>query len=101
MNKIKIVFMALIMGLFVQPVMAETSTTADLAYAFGASTNMLQIDLMTAQDMKAVKGEWGPFILAVYAVASPVASRSLVTALVSRAASAASVYYTAKHYGDR
>ena len=50
MNKIEIVFMALLMSLFVRPAIAETSN-ADLAYAFGVSPNTLQIELLTEQDM--------------------------------------------------
>ena len=99
MNKIKIVFMALLMGLFVQPAMAQTSTNADLGYAFGGSPDTLQIDLLTTQDMKAVQGEVFPFFavgIAMRVITSPV-----VRHYVSSASIAAGSYSWAKKMHNR
>ena len=62
MNKIKIVLTALLMGLFIQPAMAETSTNANLAYAFDTTSGSLQIDLLTAQDMETTEGKFLPYV---------------------------------------
>ena len=63
------------MGLFIQPAMAQTSTNADLAYAFGTSPDTLQIDLLTNQDMEAIQGEVFPFFavgIAMRVITNPV-----------------------------
>ncbi len=44
------------MGLFIQPAMSQISTNADLAYAFGASPDTLQLDLLTSEEMESIKG---------------------------------------------
>ena len=60
MKPIKIALVALFMGLFIQPAMSQISTNTDLAYAFGASPDTLQLDLLTSEEMEAIQGDGGP-----------------------------------------
>jgi hypothetical protein len=99
MNKTKIVFMALLMSLFIQPAMAQASTNADLAYAFGTSTDTLQIDLLNAQDMEATKGEVFPFF--AISVAARVVTSPVVRHYLSSAGIVASTYSWAKSMRNR
>jgi hypothetical protein len=55
MNKVKIVFLSMLMAIFSSQIaMANTG----LAYAFGASPDTLQIELLDAKEMESTKGNW-------------------------------------------
>ena len=88
--------MALLMGLFMQPAMAETSTNDDLAFAFGAPTDTLQIEVLTAQEMEATQGEWVFVAVAAakvgYQVYKSAAARSVTRALLQKASIAYASY---------
>jgi hypothetical protein len=59
MNKLTIVRLIMLMTVFVSQIaMANTSMSTDLDYAFGASPDTLQIDLLDTKEMEATQGDW-------------------------------------------
>ena len=44
--------------MFIPPALAKTSTD-NIAYAFGVSSDNSPTELLTTQDMETIQGEWG------------------------------------------
>ena len=58
MKHIKIMLLAMLMTVFGSHAAMANSANDSLAYAFGNSADMSQIELLTPQEMDATEGDW-------------------------------------------
>ena len=58
MKHIKIMLLAMLMTVFGSHAAMANSANDSLAYAFGNSADMSQIELLTPQEMDSTKGDW-------------------------------------------
>ena len=61
MKHIKVVLLTMLMAVFGSHTAMASNTSDSLAYAFGDSADMGQIELLTPQEMDATEGDWFRF----------------------------------------